>query len=151
MELLAQAESNLEFLRPRCLNLISDLIDDMVRLYGQSNRKGDEAFEPLYALSARIIDVAAPVAELEIDRVAFSLCELVDRCEGQAQWDWPSIDVHIDALQLLRLDAGELPPEAREKIFQGLFRVNQRLARPSAPEAGPETGGAAAQGGEASE
>jgi hypothetical protein len=128
VELLAKADANLTAMRPRCLNQITDLIAQIVAVYGQTNRKGDEDFDGLYKLSAKIIDVSAPVAELEIDRAAFSLCELVDRCEGLEQWDWPSIDVHIDALQLLRLDAGSLPPEAREKIFKGLHRVNQRLA-----------------------
>jgi len=126
-ELLAQADSNLDFMRPRCLNQVSDLIGEIVAAYGPASRSGDEPFETLYQLSAKIIDASTPIADLEIDRAAYSLCELVDRCEGQQAWDWPSVDVHIDALQLLRLDAGALPPEAREKIFLGLQKVTQRL------------------------
>ncbi len=128
-KLLATAESYLSFLRPRCLNKISDLIADIDGAYGKAVRKGDEAFEPLYALAAKIIDQCAPVSEYEIDRAASGLCELVDRCEGQGAWDWAAVDVHIDALYLLRQDAGSLPPEAREKIFAGLRRVTERLPR----------------------
>jgi hypothetical protein len=127
IDLVAKAESNLDFMRPRCLNIISDRIDQIITAYGQANRVGDEPFDKLYTLSAQIVDVSTPVAELEIDRVAYSLCELVDRCEGLGQWDWPSVDVHIDALVLLRQDGGSLPPEARQVIFRGLDKLNQRL------------------------
>ncbi len=127
VELLARADANLEFLRPRCLNQISDLIGEIVARYGAGKRKGDEDFDGLYALSARIIDISTPVADLEIDRAAFSLCELVDRCDGVGQWDWPSVDVHIDALTLLRMDAGAMPAAARQQIFNGLQKLNKRL------------------------
>ncbi len=127
--LIAQAQTYLDFMRPRCLNQISDLLGDIQDAYGRSQRQGDEPFEPLYALSAKIIDQCAPIPEYEIDRAATSLCELVDRCEGQGKWDWPAVDVHLDALVLLRQDAGELEPEARERIFRGLARVTERLPK----------------------
>ena len=138
IELLARADANLEFLRPRCLNQISDLIAEIANRYGAAKRKGDEDFDGLYSLSAKIIDISTPVADLEIDRAAFSLCELVDRCDGVGQWDWPSVDVHIDALMLLRLDAGTMPAEARQQIFNGLQKLNKRLPSLSESQAATE-------------
>lgn len=139
-ELLRHAEDNLQFMRPRCLNQITDLISQIVETYGAGCRTGDEPFAGLYALSAKIIDVSAPVVELEIDRVAFSLCELVDRCEGQGGWDWPSVDVHTDALQLFRLNGGDLPSHARARIFQGLSKLTERLPRLSEVADAPPSG-----------
>jgi hypothetical protein len=111
--------------------MIDNLIAQIVTEYGKANRKGDEDFANLYSYATRIIDSSAPVADLEIDRAAFHLCELVDRCTGLGRWDWPSVDVHIDALQLLRMDEGNLPAEARAQIFLGLKKIHDRLPKPA--------------------
>ena len=140
LEHLAQADQNLEELREPSLQMIDGLITEIAGRYGKANRKGDEDFADLYSLATRIIDVSAPVADLEIDRAAFHLCELVDRCTGLDRWDWPSVDVHIDALQLLRNDEGALPKAARAQIFQGLKRVHDRLPKPAAPSDGVADG-----------
>jgi hypothetical protein len=142
LEILARAEKAMVEMRPPCLDIIDELIAEIVAKYGRANRKGDEDFALLYALSSRIIDVSAPVAELEIDRAAFFLCELVDRCSARDLWDWPSVDVHIDALQLLRLDRGNLPPAARLQIFVGLKKINNKLRSREEIE-GAEVAGAA--------
>ncbi|MDR3508341.1 MAG: chemotaxis protein CheE [Caulobacteraceae bacterium] len=138
VELLADADQVMLDLREPCLADISSLISDINARYGKANRRGDEDFKDLYELSARIIDISAPVADLQIDRAAFFLCELVDRCSGQEKWDWPSVDVHLDALLLLRLDAGNLPAAAREKIFDGLKKINERLPSLATSEAARE-------------
>jgi hypothetical protein len=134
LEILAKADKAMFEMREACLQNIDALIAEIVQGYGRANRKGDEDFLVLYALSANIIDVSAPVAELEIDRAAFYLCELVDRCGAREQWDWPSVDVHIDALQLLRLDEGKLPASARMQIFVGLKQINDKLRGKEAGE-----------------
>jgi hypothetical protein len=135
IEHLAAAEQNLEDLREPSLAMIDGIIAEMVAGYGKANRKGDEDFAALYSLAARIIDVSAPIADLEIDRAAFHLCELVDRCTGLGRWDWPSVDVHLDALTLLRNDEGALPKAARAQIFLGLKKVHDRLPKPAEPAA----------------
>ncbi len=138
IEALAKGQEALDELREPSLAQIDGLIGEIIRVYGRSNRKGDEDFLELYQLASRIIDCAAPVSELEIDRAAFHLCELVDRCTGLGRWDWPSVDVHIDALQLLRLDEGKLPEAARAQIFLGLKKIHNRLPKPAAEPAAPE-------------
>ena len=129
-EALAQAQQNLDQLREPSLKIIDGLVAEIVQAYGRATRKGDEDFAELYMLASRIIDAAAPVPELEIDRGAFHLCALVDRCTGLGRWDWPSVDVHINALQLLRNDEGALPAAARAQIFHGLKKVHDRLPKP---------------------
>ncbi len=137
-DLVARAEEALVVLRPPCMDDIDRLIGEIMRAYGRSNRKGDESFQGLYDRAAGIIDVCAPVAYMEIDRAAFFLCELVDRCETRGEWDWPSVDVHLDALQLLRMDEGKLPPAARLQIFAGLQKISKRLPSPEVEEAAEE-------------
>lgn len=129
-ESLAKADKALVAMRAPALAHIEGLIDQIVQIYGRASRNGDEAFLPLYMLSSQIIDSSAPLKDLEIDRAAFHMCELVDRCMGLGRWDWPSVDVHIDALQLLRLDQGKLPAAARAQIFLGLKQVYDRLPKP---------------------
>jgi len=146
LEILAKAEENLAEMRPPCLEIIDELIAEIVGGYGRGRRKGDEDFLRLYTMSAQIIDCAAPVAELEIDKAAFFLCELVDRCGARDQWDWPAVDVHIDALQLLRLDLSSLPPEARQKIFLGLKQINDKFKAREAAEQAAEPAPLAAIG-----
>jgi len=134
LEVLAKADKIMLDMRQSCLDNIGGLIAEMIKSYGRANRKGDEDFLGLYTLSAQIIDISAPVADLEIDRAAFFLCELVDRCDARDQWDWPAVDVHLDALQLLRLDEGNLPPAARMTIFQGLKQINDKFKAREAAE-----------------
>ncbi|QUD88007.1 chemotaxis protein CheE [Phenylobacterium montanum] len=145
MEHLAAADQNLEDLREPSLAMIDGIIAEMIQTYGKANRRGDEDFADLYSLAARIIDVSAPVAELEIDRAAFHMCELVDRCMGLDRWDWPSVDVHLDALVLLRNDEGALPAAARAQIFLGLKKVHDKLPKPPPPAAEDAVDGEAAQ------
>ncbi len=130
-EALAKAQQNLDELREPSLKIIDGLIAEIVRVYGRNNRKGNEDFADLYTFASRIIDAAAPVPELEINQAAFHLCALADRCMGLGRWDWPSVDVHIDALQLLRNDEGALSAVARAHIFRGLKKVHDRLPKPA--------------------
>ncbi|HEY2662647.1 MAG TPA: chemotaxis protein CheE [Caulobacteraceae bacterium] len=138
IEALTKGKQALDDLREPSLAQIDGLIAEIVRVYGRANRMGDEDLQELYMLASRIIDCAAPVPELEIDRAAFHLCELTDRCLGLQRWDWPSIDVHIDALQLLRMDQGKLPAEARAQIFLGLKKIHNRLPKPDFEGAVPD-------------
>jgi hypothetical protein len=126
-EALANANQVMKDMRKPCLRTIDRLLAEINQRYGPAVRRGDEDFQALYELSARIIDVTGPVADLQIDRAAFSLCELVDRCAAQSVWDWPSVDVHFDALQLLRHAGPALKAAERKTIFDGLDRITDRL------------------------
>jgi hypothetical protein len=135
-EALGAANEALKDMRKPSLRAIDRLLAAMNQHFGPSSRRGDEDFQALYELAGRIIDVSSPVAEMQIDRAAFSLCELVDRCANQSRWDWPSVDVHLDALQLLRHSAAALKAPERKAILDGLDRVTERL--PAAVEAAPD-------------
>lgn len=136
-EALANGNNAMKEMRKPCLKTIDRLLGEMSQKYGPAARRGDEDFQALYELSSRIIDVSGPVADLQLDRAAFSLCELVDRCAGQSIWDWPSVDVHFDALQLLRHVGADLKAAERKTIFDGLDRVTDRLpVAGAAPEEG---------------
>jgi len=130
-EALSNGAKAMKELRKPALKTIDRLLEAMNKDYGRKARKGDEDFQRLYEMSARIIDVCGPVADLQIHKAAFSLCELVDRCAGQGAWDWPSVDVHLNTLLLLRQAGPELKLPERKVILEGLDRLIGRL--PPAP------------------
>jgi hypothetical protein len=133
-EALSNGNKVMKELRKPALKSIDRLIEVMGKQYGAQSRHGDEDFQGLYDLSARIIDICGPVADLQIHRAAFSLCELVDRCAGQAAWDWPSVDVHMNSLQLLSQAGAGLQPAQRKVILEGLDRLTGRLPPAPMPE-----------------
>jgi hypothetical protein len=130
-EALAEANTIMKEMRKPILRAIDRFLKDIDKRYGPSPSRNDDLdFHTLYELSAHIIDISGPVADMQIDRAAFSLCDLVDRCEGMGKWDWPSVDVHLDALHLLRDQGDKMKAAQRKIILDGLDRVTERLPLP---------------------
>ncbi len=59
-----------------------------------------------------------------VDQAAISFCALVDNCSEAGAWRWDAIDVHINALRLLR--TSDLNPDQRRAVIDGLNKVSQR-------------------------
>jgi hypothetical protein len=64
------------------------------------------------------------VQDAGVDKAAMSLCGLADSCGEAKGWRWDAIDVHLNALKLLRAMGAELPAEQREAMLQGLYQVS---------------------------
>jgi hypothetical protein len=64
------------------------------------------------------------VADAGVDKAALSLCTLVDGCAEAKAWRWDAVDVHLNALRLLRAHGAALPAEQREAMLQGLYQVS---------------------------
>jgi hypothetical protein len=124
---IAAAEAGVESLRESSLANLDATIAEMERRYGKGapDRQG-ESFEGLYVLSSRIIDVGVFVADVGIDKAAVSLCGLVDGCVEAGAWRWDAVDVHLNALRLLRSVGAVLPAEQREAMLQGLYQVSHQ-------------------------
>lgn len=122
---IAAAEAGVETLRESSMAALDEAISEIERRFGKDvAARAEEPYEDLYVLGSRIIDVSAFVSNAGIDKAAMSLCTLVDSCEGAGYWRWDAVDVHIDALRLLRAHGAALPPEQREAMLQGLYQVS---------------------------
>lgn len=123
---LAAAEAALEPLRAESLAVLDAALAEIEARFGKSAAATREAgaYQDLYALALRIIDVSGFLPGSCVDQAAISFCALVDNCAEAGAWRWDAIDVHINALRLLRT-AG-LNPDQRRAVIDGLNKVSQR-------------------------
>ena len=91
----------------------------------------------IYTLSVDVLDVAG-LYHPTLCRAANSLCDLTQRLEAAARWDWPSVGVHVSAMRLMLDRTGEGDP-ALQAVLQGLAAVVAKY-----PEPGPESPASAA-------
>jgi hypothetical protein len=123
---LAAADTALEPLRAPSLAVLDAALSEIEGRFGKSaaaTRVG-ETYQGLYALALRIIDVSGFLPGSCVDQAAISFCALVDNCAEADAWRWDAIDVHINALRLLR--ASGLTPDQRRAVIDGLNKVSQR-------------------------
>ena len=83
----------------------------------------DRDLDALYRLASRIIDVSHGLPGSGIEKAAWALCALTDALDQRGVKDWPAIDVHIQALSLLRGAGGSLPEAAKAAILDGLSKL----------------------------
>ncbi len=122
---IVAAETGVESLREASLAALDQTVAEIERRFGkEAEGRETESFEALYLLSSRIIDVSAFVMDAGVDKAAVSLCSLADDCAGAGVWRWDAVDVHLNALRLLRAMGAELPPEQRDAMLQGLYQVS---------------------------
>jgi len=122
---VAAAEAGVESLREASLAALDEALGEIERRFGRTveNRAG-ESFEALYLLASKVIDVSLFVADAGIDKAAMSLCGLADSCAEAGAWRWDAVDVHLNALKLLRAMGAQLPAEQRDAMLLGLYQVS---------------------------
>jgi hypothetical protein len=124
---LKQAEAALEPLRAPGLAAIDAAIAEIDARYGPAAAgRANESFEDLYRLSATIIDMAMFVPGSGLDDGARSFCGLVDLSHELDLWAWDAIDVHIEALRLLRTAGAAMSAAQRRSILDGLIQVTRK-------------------------
>ena len=123
---LEAAEAALEPLRAESLAVLDAALAEIDARFGKpaTATRAGEAFQDLYALALRIIDVSGFLPGSCVDQAAISFCALVDNCADAGAWRWDAIDVHINALRLLRTSG--LAPDQRRAVIDGLNKVSQR-------------------------
>jgi len=124
---LKQAEAAIEPLRAPGLAAIDAALSEIEARYGHSAAgRANENFEDLYRLSATIIDMALFVPNSGLDDAARSFCCLVDLSHELDLWAWDAIDVHIEALRLLRTAGAAMSAAQRRSILDGLIQVTRK-------------------------
>lgn len=123
---LAAADAALEPLRAPSLAVLDAALAEIDGRFGRpaAATRDAETYQDLYALALRVIDVSGFLPASSVDQAAISFCALVDNCAEAGAWRWDAIDVHINALRLLR--AGGLGPDQRRAVIDGLNKVSQR-------------------------
>lgn len=120
------AEDGVESLRESCMAELDAVLAEIELRFSPGTGREAESFETLYALTLRIIDVGAFVADAGVDQGAISLATLTDSCAEAGVWRWDAIDVHLNALRLLRSVGASLPPADRQAMLEGLYKVSHR-------------------------
>jgi hypothetical protein len=123
---IAAAEVGVESLRETCMAELDEALAEIERRFARGTARESESFETLYALTLRIIDVSAFVADAGVDQAAISLAALTDSCTEAGVWRWDAVDVHLNALRLLRSVGASLPVADRQSMLEGLYKVSHR-------------------------
>lgn len=122
---IVAAEAGVESLREASLAALDQTIAEIERRFGKTAEgRESESFEALYLLSSRIIDVGQFVSDSGVDKAAVSLCTLADSLAEAGVWRWDAVDVHLNALRLLRAMGAELPANQRAAMLEGLYQVS---------------------------
>jgi hypothetical protein len=123
---LAAADAALEPLRAESLAVLDAALAEIEARFGKpaAATRQSGAYQDLYSLALRIIDVSGFLPGSCVDQAAISFCALVDNCAEAGVWRWDAIDVHINALRLLR--TSDLSPPQRRAVIDGLNKVSQR-------------------------
>lgn len=122
---VAAAEAGVESLRESSMAALDEALGEIDARFGKAApERATESFEALYLLASRVIDVSMFVADAGIDKAAMSLCGLADSCGAAGAWRWDAVDVHLNALKLLRTHGSDLPVEQRDAMLEGLYQVS---------------------------
>ena len=132
-EALKAADESLESMRGPCEESLDAALAEIHARFEPGRR--DEAERPyadLAQLASRIIDSSQFHREFGLDAAARSLFQLIRLCEAQATWDWVAIDLHVNAVRLLRTSGAAINASARAGILNGLHSVTlKRVGDPN--------------------
>ncbi len=122
---VTDADAGLATLAEACMAAVADCIARIEAGFGAqvADRETHEMTE-LYRLSAAIIDACAPIEPKALADAARSLCDVLDFAMEAGRWDWPAVDIHVNALRLLAsgIDLGE---GGEQRLIQSLDKLRQ--------------------------
>lgn len=122
---IVAAEAGVESLREASLAALDETIAELEHRFGKGvEGRENGSFEALYLLASRIIDVGQYVSDSGVDKAAVSLCTLADSQAEAGVWRWDAVDVHLNALRLLRTVGKDLPGDQRDAMLEGLYQVS---------------------------
>lgn len=93
-----------------------------------------EHAQALYDEANRLVGLGAVGGAPELDRIAYSLCEMLDAMMREGVVDQPSVAVHVRSLHLVRNPAVAANPAAMTEVLGGLEKVRTQFSeRAQAP------------------
>lgn len=126
-EALAQAEANLETIRPTCLAELTELLVQVEAAFVGLGADGDPAvLGELYRLAVRGIGAGAVCGAPDVDDALGSLCDLIDHAQTSGGDHHDAVGVHIRSWRLL-MDPN-LPKPGAAAILAGLRKINAHVA-----------------------
>jgi hypothetical protein len=128
-EALAEAQANLETLRP---GMLAEVDGALERLRSAAGRMDAQGHAEVYASASAIVGFAGLCGLTRLGEVAYNLCELSDRYIDAGTWNAAAIAAHIQTMGVLR--AADLPddsPEA-EAVLEGLKALVRRAEEQAA-------------------
>ena len=124
-EALAQAEANLQAIRPPGLERIDEVLAELS--CWSSAQPSPSDVERLYRLANELAGTAGVFGLPTLGRAAYSLCELLDRVQVRG-WNTAAVNVHLNGLRLLRGEGdGSLDAQAAMQVLSGLEQVTGRF------------------------
>jgi len=134
---IAAVNSNLETLRPACLDELRAAVAAAADAFQRMPDAFDgEALQGLYGIAARAVGIGAVSGAPGADAALVSLCDLLDRLANAGRWDREAIEVHIRTLQLLAAQGEALGAAATQRLLDGLRQVSDRYAEAPAAAVG---------------
>lgn len=133
---VAEAQKGLGLLAGDCLAEVDKIIgelDPACAALGASPTR--EQLLALYEIAVRLVGLSSVAGLVELDRVAYSLCDLVDRMIVSERAALEPIMVHVGAINLLRQRREQLSEEALGQIAAGLRKVRDKYAGGDTPPA----------------
>lgn len=125
---LAQAEANLETLKPTCREELLTLLDQAEAVFAlPGSEVDDDGLAGLYSIAVRGIGAGAVCGAPDVDDALGSLCDLIDALQSCGRRDREPVGVHLGSWRLL-MDPN-LPRPGAAAIIEGLRKVTVRYAQ----------------------
>ena len=119
---LADAQQNLNALRPDCVDHIDELIAEIQLIASAAGDPSIEARERLYDRSNEIAGLAGSFDLKGLGAGAYSLCELIDCGRDGGECPRGEVTVHVESLQLLR-HPDRLGVAGEKAVLDGLAKI----------------------------
>lgn len=123
---LKQAARNLAPMKSQALEVVANLAGQLEALSPPSPEQTPERLEEVYAIGLGILDAIGPFEMPRLHRVAWGLCDLVDRYDPTRPFDWRVVEVHIRALRLFLSMGPDADGAAFDEVIAGLDKAVAR-------------------------
>ena len=120
---LAQANANLETIKPQCREELLALLGEAEAAYEAG---GGGVLAELYSIAVRGIGAGTVCGAPDVDGALSSLCDLIDHLQVADTMDREAVGVHVRSWRLL-MDP-QLPRPGATVILDGLRKVSARFA-----------------------
>ena len=128
-EALGAANKRIAGVKDVCVAAMQARVRTLAGLADSGRNGTASVLDQIYASANEILGLAGSFQMTELSQAAYSLCDIADAFRDGAPVSWPAIDVHVDGLRMLCVEACK--PEDRQRILIGLLKVRSRFMAPS--------------------